>query len=145
LPLPAFREDGWLPVGHHTATWEEVIIAFGGLPSSRRSLLTRTLIELRDALIANQVSGVLLLDGSYISTKAEPDDFDVLLIGPSDIQMRKDTEPNLAHLLDAEIAEKERGYSLFFLPQDSPVLELLRTFWDVSKEGVPKGVVEVRI
>jgi hypothetical protein len=145
LPLPAFREDGWLPPGHHAATWDEITVIFGGTPGSRRSALTANLIELRDALIANQVSGSLLLDGSYISTKADPGDFDVLLIGSADIQVRKDREPNLADLLDAETAEKERGYSLFFLPHDSPVLGLLRTLWDVSKEGVLKGVVEVRI
>ena len=69
----------------------------------------------------------------------------MLLIGPADIQVRKDTEPDLARLLDAEMAEKERGYSLFFIPQDSPALGLLRTFWDVSKEGIPKGVLEVKI
>lgn len=79
------------------------------------------------------------MDGSYVSTKAAPGDFDVLLIGPSDIQMRKDTEPNLAYLLDAETAEKERGYSLFFFPQDSPFLDSLRTLWDVSKEEVQRG------
>ena len=107
--------------------------------------MTADLIALREALVANQVSGSLLLDGSYISTKAEPSDFDVLLIGPADIQARKDVELDLSRLLDAEIAEKERGYSLFFLPQDSPALDLLRTFWDVSKEGAPKGVVEVQI
>lgn len=107
--------------------------------------MTAALIQLREALAAHQMSGSLLLDGSYISIRVEPGDFDVLLIGPADVQMRKDIEPDLAHLLDAETAEKERGYTLFFIPQDSPVLELLRTFWDVSKEGVPKGVVEVLI
>lgn len=57
MPLPAFREDGWLPPGHHAATWDEITAAFGGTPGSRRSALTANLIALRDALIANQVAG----------------------------------------------------------------------------------------
>jgi hypothetical protein len=26
VALPEFREDGWLPEGHHAVTWEEVEI-----------------------------------------------------------------------------------------------------------------------
>jgi hypothetical protein len=145
VAIPEFLEDGWLPAGHHAATWEEIIASFGGASGSRRARLTASLLELRDALLEFHITGSLLLDGSYVSAKAEPGDFDVLLIGPADIQVRKDTEPGLARLLDAEVAEKERGYSLFFIPQDSPAREMLQTFWDISKEGVLKGVVEVTL
>jgi hypothetical protein len=134
-----------LPAGHHVATWDEVVAAFGGSPGSRRAALTTALLQLRDALIAHRIPASFLLDGSYVSSKSEPGDFDVLLIGPADIQVRKDSEPDLARLLDAEAAEKERGYSLFFIPQDSPALEMLQTLWDMSKDGVIKGVVEVQL
>lgn len=142
MPIPEFREDGWLPVGHHAAGWEEIAIRFGGRPGSRREYLTGKLLQLRDTLRAAGIPGTILLDGSYISEKPEPGDFDILLIGPADIQVRKDTEPNLAALLDANAAE-ERGYSVFFIPEDSPVRGLLTTLWDFSKEGVAKGIVEV--
>jgi hypothetical protein len=51
--------------------------------------------------------------------------------------------PKLGQLLDAEHAEKEGGYSLFYLPIDSSALEMVMSFWDFSKEGVAKGCVEV--
>lgn len=145
MPIPAFRADGWLPVGHHPATWEEVTIVFGGPESTRRARLTAQLLALRDALRAHRVVGSLLLDGSYISMKLEPGDFDVLLIAPADIQNRKDIEPPLADLLDTERAEKQRGYSIFYIPSDSPVVEQLRSLWDYAKDGTPKGVVEVSL
>lgn len=145
MPIPAFRPDGWLPEGHHPAAWDEVVATFGGSGEGRRAALTRALLDLRDALAALGVTGSLLLDGSYISDKPEPGDFDVLLIGPPDIQSRKDTEPALSDLLDAERAERERGCSLYFAPEDSPVLEILRTLWDETKRGVAKGCVEVRL
>ncbi len=118
---------------------------FGRSPESRRAVLTAALLQLRDDLRALGITGTLLLNGSYISAKPEPGDFDVLLIGPDDIQVRKDTEPSLERLLDAEAAEKERGYSLFYIPADSPALAMLRTVWDISKDGVGKGVVEVQL
>jgi hypothetical protein len=145
VAIPPFREDGWLPIGHHQATWEEVTTRFGGLPGGRRAFLTGKLLELRDALRSLGVTGWLLLDGSYISAKEEPGDFDVLLIGPSDIQAMKDADPRLAFLLDAENAEKIGGYSLFYIPSDSSALATLSTFWDLSKEGIAKGIVQVQL
>lgn len=143
MPVPPFREDGWLPVGHHAATWEEVAERFGGEPGSRRAFLTDKLLGLRDALRVLGVKGTLLLNGSYVSARPEPGDFDVLLIGPPDIQAMKDADPKLALLLDAERAEKEAGYSLFYVPSDSPALDLVSTFWNLSKESVAKGDVQV--
>jgi hypothetical protein len=39
MALPDFRDDGWLPEGHHTVTWDEVVEMFGGSPGSRRSMI----------------------------------------------------------------------------------------------------------
>ena len=83
-------------------------------------------------------------DGSFISGKTEPGDFDILLIGPADLQVRNDTEPNLASLLDTGAAEAQ-GYSLFFVTKNSPMRELISTVWDFSKEGIAKGIVELAL
>ena len=32
MALPDFRDDGWLPAGHHPTTWEELVVVFGGQP-----------------------------------------------------------------------------------------------------------------
>jgi len=144
MALPPFRADGWLPSGHHAATWEDVFVRFGGTQENRRALLTERLRQLCDDLRACGVTGTLLLDGSYISAKAEPGDFDLLLIAPANIQVQKDANPSLTDLLDAEASER-RGYSLFYIPENSPAREMLRGLWNVSKEGVEKGVVEVQL
>jgi hypothetical protein len=143
VAILSFREDGWLPVGHHAASWEEIVTRFGGVPGSRRAFLTAQLLVLRDTLHELGISGYVLLDGSYISAKLEPNDFDVLLVAPADIQAIKEANPRLARLLDAEIAEQEGGYTLFYIPNDSPALALLSTLWDISKDGVAKGVIRV--
>jgi len=90
------------------------------------------------------VRGTMLLDGSYVSEKVDPADFDVLLIGPTEIQAMKDVDPRLATLLSAEQSERS-GYSLFYVPSDSSALPLLATLWDLSKEGVEKGIVQVQL
>ena len=49
------------------------------------------------------------------------------------------------HDFDAEISEEQEGYSVFYVPENSLVIDILLPMWDISKTGVPKGVVEVEI
>src|SRR5215212_7312237 len=80
MPLPAFREDYWLPEGRHPTAWEEIIAMFGGEPGSKRMRVMRTLLDWRDRLRGKGITGRLILDGSFISAKSEPGDFDTILI-----------------------------------------------------------------
>jgi hypothetical protein len=101
------------------------------------------LLLFRDAIRKRGCTGRVLLDGSFISAKIAPGDFDVLLVLQPEIQVMKDSDVILADLLDAQNAEIRRGYTVFFAPNNSASLKLLETAWDMSKEGVFKGVVEV--
>lgn len=143
MALPAFREDGWFPAGHHLADWEDVETRFGA--GQVRAALTRKLIAFRDELRTQGIQGYLVLDGSYVSAKLSPNDFDVLLVAAPGCQALVNADPEIARLLDAERAEKERGFTLLFIEEISAMLSLIKTVWDVSKQGVPKGVVEVTL
>ena len=78
MALPAFREDGWLPEGHHGATGQEVALRFGGEPNSRRSLVLSSLLQWRDTVRDKGMAGLVILDGSFVSSKEAPDDFDLV-------------------------------------------------------------------
>lgn len=145
MPIPEFREDGWLPVGHHPATWEEVVERFGGDAQSKRAALTRKLLDFRDNLRSCGCVGRVALNGSFISAKPVPGDFDVLLVLQPDIQKMKDADLRLSRLLDAEMSENQDGYSVFYLAENSPVIDMLLPIWDRSKDGTAKGVVEVEL
>lgn len=71
--IPAFDHLGRLPSGVHTATWDEIADRFGGTPW--RSRLLR---GLRDALASLKLAGcpVAYIDGSFVTEKLEPGDFD---------------------------------------------------------------------
>src|SRR5579862_1669970 len=129
MSIPGFRYDGWLPEGHHPAEWEEITERFGGQPGSGRSRLTGSLLTLRDQLRSAGIRGRILLDGSFISAREEPGDFDVLIIADNDIQSLKDSDEQIARLLDAQQAES-LGYSLFFTRSESPAIAMLNSLWD---------------
>jgi len=71
--IPPFRRDGLLPVGLHYAVWDEVVARFGG-NDARDRLLT----GLRAALdsLAAAGCGTVYLDGSFVTSKVAPGDFD---------------------------------------------------------------------
>ena len=72
--IPPFDERGNLPPGIHEVDWDELQIRFGGSP--RRVEL---LEGLREALITLSDAGcrTAYIDGSFVTAKEEPADFDV--------------------------------------------------------------------
>ena len=71
--LPALTKDGLLPPGIHLAEWDDVYAAFGTTPHRRRLLegFRRAVNVLRSAGCKR-----VYLDGSFVTGKETPDDFD---------------------------------------------------------------------
>ena len=80
--IPEFNEDGYLPAGVHAATVAEIAARFGQEPELRRVQMQSLgwLIDLARRVGAQR----LIVDGSFVADKWEPNDVDcVLLRGPS--------------------------------------------------------------
>lgn len=71
--LPAFNPDGMLPPGIHSCTWDELVKGLAWSP--RRQWL---IAGLRLAALALKTAGckVLYIDGSFVTQKDEPGDYD---------------------------------------------------------------------
>jgi hypothetical protein len=76
VSLPLFDPDtGYFPPGEHPATWAELTETFGW-NAERRAMLD----GLHDALVLLAQSGCtkVWLNGSFVTTKAHPADFDAV-------------------------------------------------------------------
>lgn len=71
--IPSFDERGNLPAGIHKASWAQLEARFGDTP--RRKLLLRGLREALQSL-RQAGCGTAYLDGSFVTTKSDPNDFD---------------------------------------------------------------------
>jgi hypothetical protein len=80
--IPPFRGDGYLPEGLHLATEAEVTFRFGTIGRRRRRLVLqlRRWIDLARRIRAKR----LLIDGSFVTAKAEPNDIDAVVLLPND-------------------------------------------------------------
>lgn len=138
--IPEFdRATGNLPPGVHDATWNEVKTRFGNSP--RRKRLLRGLEQaLRQLAAAGCIS--VLLNGSFVTAEAEPNDYD-------GAWETKGVDPDLLDevLLDFSNArsamKKKYGGELF--PAGSPAApgKTFREFFQQDREGRPKGIVRI--
>ena len=82
--IPPFRADGYLPDGVYSASEAEVTFRFGASSRRRRRLALRLR---RWIQLGRQVGGKrLLVDGSFVTAKANPNDLDAVIFLPQDFE-----------------------------------------------------------
>src|SRR5262245_23672201 len=85
--LPDFNNEGELPQGVHQAEMSEVLARFGA-GSPQRQAVTERLLRISALAKATGQLNRLVLFGSYVTTKPNPNDIDVILIFDDDFDMR---------------------------------------------------------
>lgn len=141
--IPPFKSDGNLPPGIHWATWRELRDRFGTTWWRRRLLA-----GLRAALENLRGAGCLTVyvDGSFVSSKSEPGDFDACWeLAGVDLER---VDPVLLTFDDRRAAQKAKyGGELFPVSaeaggEDHTFLD----FFQTDKEtGDRKGIVALEL
>jgi hypothetical protein len=143
MPIPEFRPDGYLPLGVHLASEEEVAERLGTVTARRRALMAR----ISDWLALARTVGAqrLLLDGSFVTAKPEPGDVDAVCWLPRQFE-------------DQYIAQMPEALRLYEMLATRSPAELFGVFgrerWEEwiaffsqtrELDGRLKGLVEVRL
>jgi hypothetical protein len=139
VTIPPFEDSGNLPEGIHEASWEEIVDRYG-TTDGRRALLE----GLQQALESLRGAGCrrLYIDGSFVTAKDEPADFDACWeaagVDPDLL------DPVLLTFANRRAAQKERfGGELF--PADWEAdphgTRFLDYFQQDSVTGERKGIV----
>ena len=141
--IPPFRPDGYLPVGVHICSEAEVISRFGSSTGRRRRLMLRLRRWVR---LARQVGARrLLVDGSFVTERAEPNDVDSVVFLPPDFgkQLEREDEP----ALELEEMLLTRQPEEIFAAEDETDWEEWVEFFSRTREldGRRKGLVEVHL
>ena len=113
MPLPDFTPSGELPEGVHQATIDEVIARFGS-GTSQREAVTARLERIYQLAQNTDKLQRLIIFGSYITAKPEPNDIDIVLIFDDDFDIAacdEETKILLNHLK----ATEKFGASIFWI------------------------------
>ena len=145
MALPNLNDAGELPIGIHQATIDEVIAQFGS-GTLQREVVTARLQRIYQ--IAKDTGNLqqLIIFGSYITAKLEPNDVDVVIIFNDDFDLTICSE-EVKGLLNHQQAENEFGASIFWIRPSLLLLETLDEFvesWQVKRDGTRRGIIEVR-
>ena len=141
--IPVFRPDGYLPEGLHAAAEAEVTFRFGSTGSRRRRLVLRLR---RWVALARQVRARrLLVDGSFVTSKPDPNDIDAVVLLPHDFQeqVARGVEPAL-ELEEMLLTRRPEG---IFAAEDDRDWNEWVAFFSRTREadGRRKGLVEVEL
>jgi hypothetical protein len=138
LPLPD-SSTGYLPPGVHKAPWCEVTPRFGG-NGHRLRLIGGLLAALQN--LAGAGCRSVLLDGSFVSRKDLPEDYDgawdTIGVDPALL------DPVLLDLSKGRAAMKSKYLGeLFPVTAAAAAGVLYREFFMKDRNGVPKGIVQI--
>jgi hypothetical protein len=141
--IPPFRTDGYLPEGLYLASEAEVTFRFGASTPRRRRLALRLR---RWVELARQVGGRrLLVDGSFVTARAEPHDVDAVVLLPAEFerQIMAGVEP----ALELEGMLLARRPEEIFAAEDQGDWDEWVEFFSRTREvdGRRKGLVEIEL
>jgi predicted nucleotidyltransferase len=144
MPLPIFNDEGDLPEGLHYATMEEVLGRFG-VPTIRRRHVYERLVEIHRIAIATAHLDRFIVFGSFVTSKADPNDVDILLVMRDDFDLGACSNES-RKLFNHSEAEAEFGASIFWIRPSMLVLDTLEDFvshWQIKRNLGRRGIVEV--
>lgn len=141
MPIPPFDATGALPVGEHQATFDEVASRYRG--NAVRERLVEGLREMLRAL-ARAGCRRVWLDGSFVTEKPAPGDFDLAWDeeGVDDELL----DPIFDDFADGRAAQKQRFLGEAF-PASGPADALGTPFREFFQQayGTPKGIIVIAL
>ena len=129
--IPRLRSDGTLPPGAHQVSLADVLIAFPAR-NQQRQMLNDALTRVVEQLWQLDFTLTILVDGSYVTGKAEPNDIDLLII------TRRYNELSLRRYLEHACPVEAVSVHLYVEPR---MPSALLDFFTTTRIGTPKGII----
>lgn len=144
------NEDYYLPEGIHEMTWDVFYELFSFSPK-RKSLLD----GLKQAIETLQKCGcsVIYIDGSFVTQKLEPNDYDACWDGDWELVFRNmsEIEPlfiDLKDLSSGRLGQKQKYKGEIFpsrFKADSKGTLYIDFFQQISDRNLKKGIVAIKL
>lgn len=140
--IPKFC-DGFLPEGLYLASEANIMFRFGSSSRRRRRLILRLRRWIELARLVGALR--LLIDGSFVTAKVEPDDIDAVILLPPDFQHQ--IKQGIEAVLELEEMILTRRPEEIFAAEDETDWNEWIEFFSRTREadGRRKGLVEVKL
>jgi hypothetical protein len=145
MPLPSFNDEGDLPEGVYRARLGEVLVRFSA-GTAKRQAVAAQLARIFNLVAATGKLERMVIFGSFVTAKPEPNDVDIVLIMRDDFNLGN-CEEESKKLFDHGQAQLDFGASIFWIRYSMLLLESVDQFvkhWQLKRDGKRRGIVEVR-
>ena len=143
MTLPVFDDNGDLPPGVHAASMQEVVERFG-LTTARRVAVGQRLTRIHELAVATGHVARFVVFGSFVTSKAEPNDVDVFIVMDNDFDFAT-TVGETRLMFEHGSAQSHFGASLFWLRELAAYngVEAAIADWQIKRDGTERGIVEI--
>jgi hypothetical protein len=146
--LPPFTQEGFLPDGTHDADLEEIRERFGTFQASERrpTLFARLKAYVEEARSSGIVVA-LVIDGSFVTSKSEPNDIDLVVILHGDLDISSEFAPDAYNVLSRRRVRKRFGFDILLARAESDEVAQTMDFFRRLR-GAPhlrKGIVRIAL
>ena len=148
MPIPAFDQHGFLPVGVHDCTVEEVALRFGVFQGNeQRPRLMAKFTEFLAEARASPVVCELLVDGSFVTAERFPNDIDLIVVLPSAHDRAADLPPLQYNIVSRNRVRRRFGFDMIPVRADSAEYATAIEFFQQVR-GAPelrKGILKITL
>jgi hypothetical protein len=148
MPIPPFNADGLLPAGVFDCTLEEVHRRFGSFQKSeRRPKLHTRLVEMLEKVRRTQLFVAVVIDGSFTTTKSEPNDIDLILVLRQDHDWNQDVSPDDYQFLSRRQVRQRFQFDVFIALDGGAIYEDMIAFFSKARDNpnVRKGMLRIAL
>lgn len=148
MPIPDFDEHRLLPVGVHDCALDEIKARFGSFQGSDRrpKLFAKLESFVAEAKTLRLVRSIIV-DGSFVTAKADPNDIDLVLVVPAGHDFSADLNPAEYNVLSKRRVHRRLGFDLLVACADSD--EYRRYVWFFQQirfePGRAKGILRLQL
>jgi len=143
--LPDLTPEGYLPVGVHSANWDELQLRFGRA-TSRRLWLFRELESIVALAAATKKLRRVFIWGSFVTAKPAPGDLDLLLVMSDDFETEQ-VDAVSRPVFDSTRAKLSFEADVFWTRASigAEVLQIWLETYQTSRDLRKRGIVELEL
>ncbi|MGH9841429.1 MAG: DUF6932 family protein [Blastocatellia bacterium] len=147
MPIPDLNEDGVLPEGIHDCTLEEIGERFGSFQTTDRRV--RLFEKLRDLVDEERKAGAaieLIVDGSFTTDKANPDDIDLVIVLPEHYNPGLKFPPLVYNAISKRMIRRRYPFDVFVEREfSSDYYGWIDLFKKVKESNLRKGMLRIKL
>lgn len=146
MPIPNLNPDGLLPGGIHDCSLEEAQDRFGRFQiSDRRVRLWAKFSEFIREAKAGALAQAVLLDGSFVTAKPDPNDIDLVVVLPETHVFSADLPLLQYNALDQKRVRRRFQCDIIVVKNASENLEWAIAFFAQVRQqpGLKKGLLRI--